>query len=234
MNIYPPYVSRSEVLSRYATTPDTGIGRWHINSLRKKGEIVPVSRTWCREGPEHRFVLQRSHRDLELARLVRQLADNYSVWSLTALNPLFIHQRIRRLTLVEVEKADQWMVFERIRSERFRNVILETDLKWVVDHVGGSDFDVVVRQLTTKAPMEYKQKGIPTLEKILVDLFIDGQVLAGIARTDLDHLINLAFSVYTIDIRVLRGYARRRSVWEHVSSYLEWLKVAPTEVLHDP
>lgn len=195
---------------------------------------MPVSRTWCRVGAENRFELQQSSRDLELARVVRHLVDTYCVWSLTALNPLFIHQRLRRLTLVEVEKADQRMVFERIRSERFRNVILETDVRWVVDHVGASDFDVVVRQLVTKAPMEHQQKGVPTLEKILVDLFVDGQGLAGIAPSDLEHLTYLAFTVYTIDIRVLRGYARRRSAWERLRSYLEWLKVAPVEVLHDP
>ncbi len=234
MEKYPPYVSRSEVLSRFAVSPETGIGRWHINALRKKGEIVPVSRTWCRVGPEHRFVLEQASRDIEIMRVVRPLVENFSVWALTALNPLLVHQRLRRLTLVEVDKADKRMVFEHLRSERIRNVLLETNLEWVADHVGASDFDVVVRQLVTKAPLENKQKGIPTLEKILVDLFIDGQVLAGIAPSDLEHLIDLAFTQYTIDIRVLRGYARRRNTWERLQSYLEWLKVAPAEVLRDP
>ncbi len=77
-------------------------------------------------------------------------------------------------------------------------------------------------------------RGTPTLEKIIVDLFIDGQVLAGIAQSDLEHLINLAFTVYTIDIRVLRAYARRRNILDKLMLYIEWLKVAPAEVLRDP
>lgn len=118
-----------------------------------------MSRTWCRVGPEHRFVREQSSRDLELARVVRPHVDHFSVWSLTSLNPLFIHQRLRRLTLVEVEKSDLQMVFEKVRSERFRNEILETELKWVVDHLGASDFDVIVRQLVTKAPLANNRRG---------------------------------------------------------------------------
>lgn len=135
---------------------------------------------------------------------------------------------------MEVGRDDQRMVFDRLRMERFRNVILETDTKWVVDHIGGSDFDVVVRPLVGKAPLEDPKKGIPTLEKIIVDLFVDGQVLAGITPSDLAHLIEMAFSEYSIDIRVLRSYARRRGSWAKLLSYVEWLKVVPTEVLRDP
>ena len=205
-----------------------------MNQLRTEGLIVPVSRTWCRTGPEHQFELHQTSREVELARVIRTLVDRYCVWSLTALNPLLVHQRLRRLTIVEVERDDRRMVFERLQSEKFRNVILETDAKWAMDHVGGSDFDVIVRKMITKAPMKNKLRGTPTLEKIIVDLFIDGQVLAGIAPSDLVHLIKLAFSVYTIDIRVLRAYARRRNVLDKLISYLDWLKVAPAEVLHDP
>lgn len=195
---------------------------------------MPVSRTWCRTGPEHQFELLQTSREGEIARVVRTLVDRYCIWSLTALNPLLVHQRLRRLTIVEVERDDQRMVFERLRSEKFRNVILETDTKWVMDHVGGSDFDVIVRKLITKAPIKNSLRGTPTLEKIIVDLFIDGQVLAGIAQSDLEHLINLAFTVYTIDIRVLRAYARRRNILDKLMLYIEWLKVAPAEVLRDP
>lgn len=230
----PSYTSRAEVLSPYGITPDSVAGRVRLSLLRKAGQIVPVSRTWCRVGPERRFELQQTSRDLALTRAVRQLVDEYCVWSLTALNPMLIHQRTRRLTLVEVGRNDQRMVFEQLRAERFRNVILETDTKWVVDHVGASDFDVVIRPLASKAPLEDKRRGIPSLEKIIVDLFIDGQILAGIAQSDLSHLIALAFSSYTIDIRMLRSYARRRRMWSRLLSYMEWLKVAPTEVLRDP
>ena len=234
MEIIPEYIKRAEVLDRYGATPESGLGRWRTNQLRAEGMIFPVSRTWCRTGPEHPFEMLPTSREIEIARVVRAVVDRYCVWSLTALNPLLVHQRLRRLTIVEVERDDQRMVFERLRSEKFRNVILETDTKWVMDHVGGSDFDVIVRQLVTKAPIKDKLRGTPTLEKIIVDLFVDGQVLAGIAPSDLVHLIELAFSVYTIDIRVLRGYARRRNVLDKLMSYLEWLHVAPAEVLRDP
>lgn len=234
MKITPEYITRELLLSKFGVSPDSGAGRWRISELRKAGDYVPISRTWCRVGPECRFVVERTSRDLELARVVRPLVDTYCVWSLTSLNPLFLHQRIRKLTIVEVERSDQRMVFERLRAERFRNVILETESKWVADHIGGTDFDVVVRQLVTKAPLEDKKKGIPTLEKILVDLFIDGQTLAGIAPSDLEHLIDLAFTEYTIDVRVLRSYARRRSAWDRLKSYLDWRTVAPEEVLSDP
>lgn len=195
---------------------------------------MPVSRTWCRVGPERRFHLQQTSRDIELARVVRPLVDNYCVWSLTAINPLLIHQRARRLTLVEVARDDRRMVFERLRSERFRNVILETDTKWVVDHVGESDFDVIVRTLVGKSPLEDAKKGIPSLEKIIVDLFVDGQVLLGVAPSDLAHLVGLAFSEYSIDVRVMRSYARRRAAWDKLVSFIEMLQVAPSEVLRDP
>lgn len=228
------YVRREQVLVNYKTTPETGIGRWHISNLRKKGEIVPVSTTWCRVGSERRFLLQRSSRETEIVRVVRPLVDRFCVWSLTALNPLLVHQRLHRLTLVEVDKADQRMVFDRLRDARFRNVILGVDRQWTADQVGGSDYDVVVQQLISKAPLENKQKGIPTLEKIIVDLFVDRQVLTGVSSSDLDHLVRVAFTEYTIDVRVLRGYAHRRSTWDRLQAYLEWLQVAPREVLNDP
>lgn len=221
-------------MQKYGVSPDSGVGRWRISILRKDGHITPISRTWCRVGPERRFQLQQTSRDIELARAVRPLVDSFCVWSVTAINPLLIHQRLRRLTLVEVGRNDQRMVFERLRSERFRNVILDTDTRLVVDHVGDSDFDVVVRSLVVKAPLEDSKKGIPSLEKIIVDLFVDGQVLLGIGSSDLDHLIGLAFSEYTIDVRALRSYAHRRATWNKLLTYIEWLKAAPSEVLRDP
>lgn len=234
MENIPKYVKRVEILDRYGTALSSGAGRWHMNQLRTRGLFVPVSRTWCRTGAERLFELPQTSREIELAQVIRTLVDDYCIWSLTALNPLFIHQRMRRLTIVEVDRYSQGMVFERLRSERFRDVILETDTKWAMNHVGFSNFDVMVRRLITKAPIMNKVKGTPTLEKIIVDLFVDGQVLAGIAPTDLEHLCRLAFTDYTTDIRVLRAYARRRNVLDKLMSYLEWLTVAPAAVLHDP
>lgn len=72
------------------------------------------------------------------------------------------------------------------------------------------------------------------MEKIIVDLFVDRQVLTGVSSSDLDHLVRVAFTEYTIDVRVLRGYAHRRSTWDRLQAYLEWLQVAPREVLNDP
>lgn len=112
--------------------------------------------------------------------------------------------------------------------------MLKTNPGWVVDHVGGSDFDVVVRSLIVKAPLEDATKGIPTLEKIIVDLFVDGQVLLGIVPSDFDHLVGMAFREFTIDIRVLRSYARRRAAWDNLQAYIEYLNIVPSEVLRDP
>ena len=228
------YRTRQEILREFGSSSDSGVGRWRISTLRKQGIIVPVSSTWCRIGPERRFQLHQTSREVELARAVRPLVDNFCVWSVTAINPLLIHQRLQRLTLLEVGRHDQRMVFEHLRAERFRNVILETDTTWVADHVGGSDFDVVVRTLIVKAPLEDAKKGIPTLEKIIVDLFVDGQVLLGIVASDFDHLVGMAFREFTIDIRVMRSYARRRGAWDNLLSYIECLKVVPSEVLRDP
>lgn len=234
MIIFPIYKTRQEILKGYGVTPDSDAGRWRISALRKEGYIVPVSRTWCRVGPDRRFHLRQTSRDIQLVRVVRPLVDSCCVWSLTSINPLLVHQRTRRLTLVEVARADRRLVFERLRSERIRNVILETDTKWVIDHIGESDFDVVVRTLVGKSPLEDAKKGIPSLEKIIVDLFVDGQVLLGVAQSDLTHLVRMAFSEFCIDVRVMRSYARRRATWDKLVSFIEMLQFVPSEVLRDP
>ena len=234
MEISPTYKKRVEILREFGEEPTSANGRWRISDLRSRGIVTPVSRTWCRIGQERRFVIQQGDREKELVRIARRIAENVCAWSIRELNPLVVHQRTRRLIFVEVEKGAMKRVFEEFLDQRFRNVYLETDTKWVMSHVGGSDYDVFVRQLVTRAPLEDVKKGIPSLEKIIVDLFEDGFVY-GVSRSpDLAHLIRNAFSTYSIDVRTLRTYARRRGNYDHLSKFIEWLAVVPPEVLRDP
>ncbi|MBL0321704.1 MAG: hypothetical protein IPP80_04875 [Ignavibacteria bacterium] len=234
MEISPTYKKRVEILREFGEEPTSAKGRWRISDLRSRGIVTPISRTWCRIAQERRFVIEQGDREKELVRIARKIADTVCVWSIRELNPLVIHQRMRRLIFVEVEKGAMNRVFEEFLDQRFRNVYLETDTKWVMAHVGGSNYDVFVRQLVTRAPLEDVKKGIPSLEKIIVDLFEDGFVY-GLSRSpDLAQLIRNAFTTYSIDIRTLRTYARRRGNYDHLSQFIEWLAVVPPEVLHDP
>lgn len=228
------YRRREDVLGELGVSKSTANGRWRISDLREKNILTPVSRTWCVIKPERRFVIHQGNRERDLVRIVMEIADTYCVWSIRELNALMMHQRIRRLIFVEVDKGATKRVFEEFVDRRIRNVILQTDTKWVLSHIGGTDFDVIVKPIVSRAPLEDAKRGTPSLEKIIVDLFEDGQVYGVSRSTDLAHIIRMAFTDFTIDLRTLRTYAKRRGVFEHLLKFISWLNIVPKEVLDDP
>ena len=128
---------------------------------------------------------------------------NNCIWTTEWLNEWTIHQSVRTYTIVEVEDNACESVFYHLRDKGFKNVFLEPDALLMERYVSDAENPIIIQKLVGRSPLMTVVSGkiqarlkvkdylknrfsamsvektavkVPTLEKILVDIFCDNIV----------------------------------------------------------
>ncbi len=123
-----------------------------------------------------------------------------------------IHQPGRFLLLVEVEATATESAFYFLKDETYKNVFLNPDDNLLERYIYEQTESIIVKTLITKAPVKKEKKiSVPTLEKILVDLFVDKKLFSPFQGSELVSIYNNVYAVYALNITKMLSYARRRT-----------------------
>lgn len=212
-----PYITREELFDFYKSfEPDLkeSTFAWRIYSLKEKSLLKAV-----KQGVYTLLVKQQFHPRLDpklkeiATKLNKQFPKiRYCVWSTRWLNEWMIHQPGRFLLLVEVEAAATESVFYFLKDESYKNVFLNPDENLLEYYVYEQQESIIVKQLVTKAPLsKEKTVSIPTLEKILVDLFVEHKLFSPFQGEELAHIYNNLYKQNALNITKLLAYAKRRT-----------------------
>lgn len=232
-------VSREELYRFYKDfEPDLkeATFRWRIHHLKEKDILTPISKRLFHIG--HKPVYKPPLSDFEhqlyqtIDKQFRELP--ICIWSTGLLNEFMLHQPDNLITILEVEPIALEPVFHFLKDNNRRNVFLLPSEKEMAYYVFEADDAIVLRRLVSKAPVQKNHKAtVPTLEKIIVDIYCDKEVYTVFQGSEFIHIVNYAFRHYAVDFTRLFSYARRRRKDVELKAYLSAATDIPKNILND-
>lgn len=145
---------------------------------------------------------------------------NYCLWSTSLFNEFMLHQPGKIFLLVEVEKDATDSVFYLLKEAKY-SVFINPEKELLNKYLPEDKEVWIIKSLVTEAPVQII-KGIKTttLEKLLVDLYTDTDILDAQQGAEKNRIFEEAFNKYAINENKLLRYAARRRKKEQIDNYL--------------
>ena len=136
---------------------------------------------------------------------------NYCIWQTAWLHEFMIHQPGRQFIIFETEKDVVESVFFLLKSPEWQ-VFLNAD-NTTIDYLSMEDKEVIVlKSLISRSPLLVQEKiSIPSLEKILIDVFCDTKLFSPYSGQELSNIYKYAQKKYHINYSRMLNYAERRN-----------------------
>lgn len=141
---------------------------------------------------------------------------SYRVWELSWLNEFFNHQLAHNQIFLEVEKDGCDFVFSALVEKFPGRVLLRPKAQDLLQY--GTDDGIIIDRLVTEAPKSDGEPYQVPLEKLIVDLFANKNLM--LSKGDYPSAIETMFGKYRIDQVSILRYARRRNKVEDVFGFL--------------
>ena len=202
--------------------PDSTVN-WRIYSLVKDEKIVRVGKGKFTLGEATYYLPEISS---QLKSLSKKITKEFPflkncVWNTSVFNEFMQHQPGRFLTLVEIEKEAIQSVFYFLKDKQFQ-VFAEPSNEIIEKYLPTNGKAIIIKSLITEAPVqEVDSVTTTTLEKMLVDIFCDGDIYAAQQGAEMRIIYNEAFRKYSINADRLLRYAQRRNRKEEILKYLK-------------
>lgn len=188
--------------------------RWRIHNLKNDNVIISVGRGVYsfQNKPSWIPAIDTSIRSV-YKKIEKQYNDLiFSVWSTSWLNEFTNLQAFRYLVIIEVEADFAESIFDYLKETGLKNLYFQPGKKEVSNYLSDVRETYVIESLVTKSPVQLIEKiNVPRLEKILVDLFCDKDLLYAYQGSELSNIFQKAFSTYALNISALVNYSRRRA-----------------------
>jgi len=219
--------TRNELLEFYLKNEpklNSNTFAWRIYNLKRKGFIKEIGRGLYSFLDKKDYVLQLSK---DSKRIVFAATKNFidvtfciseSNW----INEFTTHQYSNNFIILEVEKDFIESVFYNIK-EKFKNVFLKPNKIELERYISDLNKAIILLPLLTRAPTqksEDKKYNIPTLEKLLVDIFSKSSPYFFLTDSEITTIIGNAFGKYNINQTTLLAYAERRGKKNELESFL--------------
>lgn len=137
---------------------------------------------------------------------------DFLIWNTKQLQSLYHHTQQHHITFIEVEKDSVQAFFEKV-SKEYRDTIIEKRSKLYYDTFDISRNPVIVRNLISRS---LKNKYIPLIEKILVDIFMDINNYKYISISDYWKIWESICLKYRINIGFVYNYSKRRKCFPSI------------------
>ncbi len=200
---------------------------WRIYDLKNRNIIKPVGRGMYTVSYKHLYRPQISDEISKISKVLnkRYEAVKYCIWDTGWVNEFSQHQSFKKIIIIESEKEFMESLYFYM-SDAFRyDLYLNPDDKAIDFYIPESNLPIVINRLVSRSPIrkvtERKVKiPIPSLEKMLVDIFSDEKLLYAYQGSELKHIYENAINKYSINFTKLFSYARRRSKENEIKSFL--------------
>ncbi|MEX2594696.1 MAG: DUF6577 family protein [Anditalea sp.] len=210
--------------------------RWRIHDLKGKKIITHISKTQFYLGYKPKYHTPIGDAEQKLYKKIQKQFPGVRqcVWSPSVLNEFMLHQPQGIISILEVEPDALEPVFHFLKDSNFRNVYLQPSEKEMIYYVFETDAAIVLQPLISKAPIQKtKQIFVPTIEKILVDIYSDRDLYRAYQGTELINIVNYAYQHYAVDFTKLFSYAKRRRKDRELRAYLSANTNIPENIFND-
>lgn len=218
---------RTKDIALFYQTTDSNITEtainWRIYSLIQKGIIERVGKGVFKIGKNQIFIPEITSQQKTIYRILYKKFpfSKFCIWNTSVLNEFSLHQSNLAFTLIEVEKESLQAVFYDLQ-ENNKNVFLEPSNEVIENYLLQTKSAIIVKTLISEAPIQIIQNiPVPTIEKILVDLFCDRNLFYAYQGKELHTIFQEAFSKYTVNQNKILRYSNRRGKKEEFIEYLK-------------
>ena len=198
---------------------------WRIYDLKQKSIIHELKRGVYTLNKKPEYYPPVDPGSEKLARIFQEHFRDagYCTWNMNILNEFTQHQFTKDLLLFEVEKdliESALNIFGDNGYTVFR-LFQGSLITW-----SNIPRPVVIMPLITRAPVQKiaaknpRQVCVPTLEKLLVDIYNDEKVFGFLQGSELRKIYENALNRYMVNYTTLFSYARRRGKELSIREYL--------------
>jgi hypothetical protein len=202
---------------------------WRIHDLVKRKVIDQVKLGVFIVSNKESYKPFISEKLGRLSKIVSKDFDEleYCLWSTEWLNDFTQHQLGSFFYILEVEKDFVEELFNAYSESRQYRVYLDPKEEIMQRYVE-SEISIVIKPLISRSPKQkvaVKERSkdkiyVPTLEKILIDVYSDSVTFYTVQGSEMHALFENAIKHYHINFTKLISYARRRNKEEQIKSYL--------------
>lgn len=195
---------------------------WRIYNLVESGVINRIGRGKYALGPNRIFSSDISPKiELIHTKLINEFPYlEICIWDTSCLNKFMIHQPGRFYLLIEVDKSAAQSVFFNLRENKYP-VFIHPTMDLIEKYLPEMKETVIVSSLVTESPLQLKNGIIvPTIEKILVDIFCDDVIFSAQQGSEMRTIFEEAIKNHTVNENRLIRYADRRGRKESFREYL--------------
>lgn len=213
-----------QVYLKYYTNLNESTFRNKIQELKETGIISSVKRGvyTLTIKPEYRPKISDKLKRIFSAVKRKNISDNICIWSSFWLNEFMIHQPMRYVLVLEVDNDVLESVYYFLRDKVYKKIYLKPDENIMLKYAMEEQNPLILLPFKSRSPVEqHKKIVIPSLEKILVDLFTDSKLFYWVQGEELTNIFYEAFSKYQINFSTMIAYARRRGIDKKLKQYLK-------------
>ncbi|MDP2947629.1 MAG: hypothetical protein Q8N88_05950 [Nanoarchaeota archaeon] len=210
--------------------------RWRVHELKKKSIIRDVmwgvySRS---DKPYFEPIITNDLKKVSGIFAKKYPEISYCIWTSRWLNDLIIHQIVRHFIILETENDVVENTFYHFQ-EKGLNVFLKPDKETIERYVLPKEDSIVIISLVTRSPALIAESiDIPSIEKILVDVFCDKETFFLYSGGELKNIFRFALKKYSINFSRLFAYADRRMKKEEIRSFIfEYVDKSLIQIIND-
>ena len=188
----------------------------------QNGILERIGKGIFRIGKNQTFLHEISYQQKTLYRKLHEKFpySQFCVWNTNLLNEFSKHQSNTNFMLIEVEKDSIQAVFYNLKENR-NNIFLEPSNEVIENYLLQQKNPIIIKTLISEAPVQIVQNiPVPTIEKILVDLYCDSNLFFPYQGKELHTIFQEVFSKYTVNQSKILRYSSRRGRKKEIMEYL--------------
>jgi len=214
------YLSKVELYNKYEKNDMSSRTKdMLIKKLIEDGIITKICNNQYKIVNKRKYHIYREYDNTkELINLLKEIRYDYIIYNITFLNE-WLNQLIGKNTIfIEVDKKYFNSIYELLVDNEYKNVLVNPSMQ-EIEKYSLSDL-IIIKPLYSRSPINRKEKSF-TLEKIIVDLFVDDILKKYYSTSELPWIYKQMFKEYAIDEYSLNTYLTRRRIKEKFYEFLK-------------
>ena len=214
------YLSKVELYNKYEKNDMSSRTKdMLIKKLIEDGIITKICNNQYKIVNTRKYHIYREYDNTkDLINLLKEIRYDYIIYNITFLNE-WLNQLIGKNTIfIEVDKKYFNSIYELLVDNEYKNVLVNPSMQ-EIEKYSLSDL-IIIKPLYSRSPINRKEKSF-TLEKIIVDLFVDDILKKYYSTSELPWIYKQMFKEYAIDEYSLNTYLTRRRIKEKFYEFLK-------------